>query len=84
MLRASRARVSRVLGALREGSLSFDYGEQDLSRIDVLIARYEDMRLGLADAACIACAERNGGRVMTFDRRHFAVVAREGTITLVP
>jgi hypothetical protein len=32
----------------------------------------------------IACAERNGGRVAAFDLRHFAAVAREGTIQIVP
>jgi predicted nucleic acid-binding protein len=40
--------------------------------------------LGSADAAVIACAERHGGRVLTLDRRHFGVVEREGTISLVP
>lgn len=84
MLRTNRARISRLLRALDDGSLQYDCGEQDYTRVDTLITRYEDLRLGLADAACIACAERNGGRVMSFDRRDFAVVAREGTITLVP
>ena len=37
-----------------------------------------------ADAAVVACAERNGGRVLTFDRRDFDVIAREVPITLVP
>ena len=31
-----------------------------------------------------ACAERNGGKVVTLDRRDFGVVAREGTITVLP
>jgi predicted nucleic acid-binding protein len=47
--------------------------------------RYESLGLGLADAAVIACAERHRGRVLTFDRRHFPVVAQgEGTITVLP
>ena len=41
------------------------------------------MQLGLADACVIACAERRGKRVLTFDRRDFVAVAREGTITVV-
>ena len=49
-----------------------------------LIARFRDLRLGYADAAVVACAERNGGRVLTFDRRDFDVIAREVPITLVP
>jgi len=32
----------------------------------------------------VACAERNGGRVLTLDLRDFRVVAREGRITIAP
>jgi uncharacterized protein len=46
--------------------------------------RYPDLELGFTDAAVIACAERNGGKVLTFDRRDFDVVAREGRITILP
>lgn len=35
-----------------------------------------DLPLGFADASVAACAERNGGRVLTTDRRHFDVLAR--------
>jgi len=49
-----------------------------------MIRRPRKLTLGYADAAVIACAERNGGRVATFDVRHFAAVAREGTIQIVP
>ena len=57
--------------------------EPSFDRIFDLVERYQDMPLGLVDAAVIACAERNGGRVHTYDYRHFGVVAGEGTITLV-
>lgn len=60
-----------------------DCGESDFSRIRQLIARYGDLPLGFADAAVITCAERRSGRVLTYDQRHFPVVVREGTITLV-
>lgn len=63
---------------------SLDIGDSDLPRIIALVRRYRDLRLGYADAAVIACAERNGRRVATFDLRHFSVVAREGTIEIVP
>ena len=56
--------------------------EDDLIRIRELIRRYEDLPLGLADSAVVACAERHGGAVLTLDQRHFGVVAREGTIAL--
>ena len=59
-------------------------GEKDIERILELTERYGDFPLGYADAAVIACAERHGGRVATLDHRHFGVVAREGTIQIVP
>lgn len=46
--------------------------------------RFRDLSLGFSDAAVLACVERNGGRVLTFDRRDFEVVARDVSITLVP
>lgn len=57
---------------------------QDIPRARSLLRCYADLRLGFVDAAVIACAERNGGRVLTTDLRHFGVVAREGTITILP
>ena len=76
--------LRRLLSDMMAGFYVLDCGEHDLSRIDALLARYEDLRLGFADACVIACAERNGGRVLTTDRRHFGVVAREQTIEIVP
>jgi predicted nucleic acid-binding protein len=55
-----------------------------IARVRLLMRRYADLSLGVVDAAVIACAERSGGRVMTFDLRDFGVVAAEGTITIVP
>jgi predicted nucleic acid-binding protein len=46
--------------------------------------RYGDLPLGFADAAVVACAERNGGRILTFDRRDFDVVAADVGLTIVP
>ena len=66
------------------GAYTLDCGEADLRRVQTLTRRYHDLPLGLADAAVIACAERHGGKVLTPDLRHFGVVAREGTITIVP
>lgn len=65
-------------------SYTLDCGEQDIPRIRALVRKYADFPLGFADAAVIACAERRGGRVLTLDLRHFGVVAREGTLTLLP
>ena len=78
----------RVLDALLEdlvsGALSLECGEEDISRVRELVNRYHDLPLGFADAAVIACAERNGGRVLALDVRDFGVVAREGTIAVLP
>lgn len=76
--------MAQVLGSLLDGSLLLDCGDADPPRIAELMARYGDPRLGFADAAVITCAERSGGRILTFDRATFEAVARDVPITLVP
>jgi predicted nucleic acid-binding protein len=73
-----------LLADLESGAYTIDCGEADLRRTRELVARYADLSLGYVDAAVIACAERSGGRVLTFDLRDFGVVAAEGTITVLP
>ena len=82
--RSTPTDLDRLLDGLQAGEPVLDLGDQDWSRVRELVHRYADLPLGLVDAVVIACAERNGGRVLTFDLRHFGVVAREGTITIVP
>lgn len=72
------------LGDLETGAYTLDCGDDELPRARELVTRYADLPLGYADAAVIACAEANGGLVLTLDRRDFGVVAREGTIALLP
>jgi uncharacterized protein len=76
--------LDAFLGDLISGAFSFDCGDADLARIRELVGRYADMPLGLADASVIACAERTTGRILTFDRRDFGIVAREGQVELLP
>lgn len=76
--------LDAFLEDLESGTFRLDCGEGDLARVRALASRYADLPLGFADAAVIACAERNGGAVLTLDRRDFGVVAREGRITLLP
>jgi predicted nucleic acid-binding protein len=86
-LMAHRGRPSALdtfLQNIETGTFVLDAGSGDVSRMRHLVQRYDDLPLGLVDAIVIACAERNGGRVATLDLRHFGVVAREGTITIVP
>lgn len=73
-----------LLADLESGAYTIDCGEADLGRTRELVAHYADLSLGYVDAAVIACAERSGGRVLTFDLRDFGVVAAEGTITVLP
>jgi predicted nucleic acid-binding protein len=73
-----------LLADLESGAYTIDCGETDLGRTRELVARYADLSLGFVDAAVIACAERSGGRVLTFDLRDFGVVAAEGKITILP
>lgn len=76
--------LAAFLRDIVRGVYALTCGEPDLRRIIQLITHYQDLPLGYADAAVIACAERHGGRVLTTDWRHFPVVAGEGTIAVVP
>jgi uncharacterized protein len=69
-----------LLADLEERALHLDCGEHDLPRVRDLVGRYP---LDFVDAAVIACAERNGGRVLALDP-DFHIVAREGTISVLP
>lgn len=82
--RGSLPALDRVLADLEEGAFALDCGYQDLARVRELIRRYADLPLGYTVAAVVACAERNGGSVLTLDRRDFDVVAKEGRITVLP
>jgi len=82
--RIGRQYLDGLLMDIEDGAYRLDCGESDLPRIRALIRRYHDLPLGYADASVIACAERYGGTVATLDLRHFAAVAREGTIQIVP
>jgi uncharacterized protein len=83
--RFDHALVTEFVIGLTHGDLVCDCNtEARLPRIAALLGRYDRLRLGLADAAVIACAEANGGRVLTLDRRDFDVVAGEGRLTILP
>jgi hypothetical protein len=52
-----------------------------------LVARYHDLRIGLADASLVVMAERHATRrILTFDERAFRAVAplQGGAFTLLP
>lgn len=76
--------VDAFLADLETSAYAFECGDRDVPRIRELVQRYADLPLGVADAAVVACAERNGGRVLTLDARDFGVVAKEGKIQVLP
>ncbi len=76
--------LDSFLEDVQAGAFALDCGEDDLPRVRQLVKRYTDLSLGIADALVIAAAERNGGLVLTLDVRDFGVVAREGTIEVLP
>jgi hypothetical protein len=91
------AEVDRVLGrrlaptaslafleGIQTGETLLDCGDLDLPRITTLMSRYAALPLGFADAAVVACAERNGGIVLTFDRDGLQAISRDLPITLIP
>jgi uncharacterized protein len=75
--------LDAFLADLVDGAFALDCGEDDLPHIRTLVSRYRDLPLGYADAAVISCAVRNGYRVLTYDLRHFSVVAGGESIRLV-
>jgi predicted nucleic acid-binding protein len=75
--------LESLLLDLASGGFTLECGEEDLARIRELVRRYANLPLGFADASVVSCAERNGGKVLTLDLRHFGVVAGEGSIFLL-
>lgn len=76
--------LDSVLDDLEAGRYRLECGDEDLPRIRELIHRYASLPLGLADAAVVACSERNAQRVLTVDRRDFDVVGRELGLDVLP
>ena len=75
--------LAAVLADLASGAYALDCGQHDFQRIRELITRYDNLPLGFADAAVIACAERTKAAVLTFDRRDFEIVSGEGTFQVL-
>jgi predicted nucleic acid-binding protein len=76
--------LDAFLADLESGAYALDCGDDDFPRIRELVSRYSSLPLGFADASVIACAERNGRRVLTVDHRDFNVVGAEVGLDLFP
>ena len=72
------------LADLSSGAYSLDCGEDEIPRAKQLARKYADLPLGFTDAAVAACAEVNGGRVLTLDTRDFSVIRKETGLTILP
>lgn len=78
--------------AFLEDLASGTYLVECLDRADLraardLVARYRDLRIGLADASLVVMADRHATRrILTFDERAFRAVAplQGGAFTLLP
>jgi predicted nucleic acid-binding protein len=82
--RLAQAASRAFLEAIQTGETLLDCGDLDLPRITTLMSRFAALSLGFADAAVVACAERNGGIVLTFDRDGLETISRDLPITLIP
>ena len=81
---ASSTPLDAFLLTIERSEVTLDCGDEDIPRVRELVSRYASLRLGIADACVVACAERNSGRVLTLDRRHFDVVSRDIALELLP
>jgi uncharacterized protein len=76
--------VRSFLAAIVEGATLLDCGDADLPRVLELMGRFGDVDLTFSEASVVACAERNGGWILTFDRHSLDAVAADVPITLLP
>ena len=75
---ASAARV--FLGEVARGAYQLEpFGQDDVDQALVVLNRYADLDLGLADASLIVLAERHATLdILTLDERHFRAVRGPG------
>jgi len=73
-----------LLEGIQRGETLLDCGDLDLPRIRELMSEFLERPLDLAGAAVVACAERAGGAILSFDRDALSVVVRDVPVTLIP
>lgn len=73
-----RAFLEDIVG----GGFTLESSRPDTTRILELVMRYQNLPLGYANAAVIACAEHHNRRILALDE-HFVIVSREGSVTVV-
>jgi len=75
--RVSTRAAAALLGQVADGAYRLEaMSPEDVGRATELIARYDDLELGLADASIVVLAERHRtADILTLDERHFRAVA---------
>ncbi|HEX5928829.1 MAG TPA: PIN domain-containing protein [Solirubrobacterales bacterium] len=69
-----------LLNEIVEGAYELaPFGSADVAAAAGVMKRYEDLRVGLADASIVVLAERHATvDVLSFDRRHFRAMSGPG------
>jgi uncharacterized protein len=73
--------LNAFLEDIKAGLFCLDFAITDIARAQELANKYQNLPLGLTDAFVIACAERNGGAVLSLDG-HFWIVSGEGKLKM--
>jgi uncharacterized protein len=73
--------MNAFLEDIKAGLFCLDFAITDIARAQELANKYQNLPLGLTDAFVIACAERNGGAVLSLDE-HFWIVSGEGKLKM--
>ncbi|MEO8078657.1 MAG: PIN domain-containing protein [Acidobacteriota bacterium] len=88
LLRGVERSQAALWGMIESGGLDFaELTPDDAAPMRVLMARYRDQPMDLADAALVRVAERdNLRRMFTLDRRHFEIyrIHRRGRFAILP
>jgi predicted nucleic acid-binding protein len=69
-----------LLGEVARGAYRLEpFSAEDIAAAAVILGRYKDLRIGLADASIVVLAERYGVLdVLTLDHRHFQALRGPG------
>lgn len=78
--RVGQAAERALLGEVGRGVYRLEaFAPADIAAAERVIARYDDLEIGLADASIVVLAARYGIRdVLTLDERHFQVLRGAG------
>lgn len=79
---------SALLEEVRRGVFELaDFRAEDIGRAREVVTKFQDLRIGLADASLVVLAERHDvADVLTLDRRHFEALrfARRKRFSIAP